>query len=328
MSNPLISVVLPTHNRGNMIDQVIMSVLNQTYEPIELLVVDDGSTDDTTQKVKDFENDSITYIKLDENKGPNFARNVGLNQADGNFISFIDSDVIILPEKLSKQLNVLLNADDKVGIVHCGHFRNYYGYLIPNRKYLSGHIFNDLIMGKEKVITSSMLIKRDCFDTAGQWDEELPSFNEFDLTLRFAKHFRFDVVPEPLFYEIDHVHHRITSDIAARREGIKRILEKWGDDMTNINGADSQDLFEREKLRDAYHKNARQHIRNNKRINAASAYWNYLRYEDELTNLLRKRNILLLLSFICGRRFYNTVMESYVKNKGESITIDNLMTRI
>jgi glycosyltransferase involved in cell wall biosynthesis len=101
--NPCVSVIIPTYNRAEMLIRAIRSVLKQTYEDYEIIVVDDGSTDDTAKVMKAYENDKFKYIRYSLNKGGAFARNLGLDSSRGKYIAFLDSDDEWLPTKLEKQ---------------------------------------------------------------------------------------------------------------------------------------------------------------------------------------------------------------------------------
>jgi len=101
-----ISVIIPTFNRGHLIIKSIKSVLNQTYPNIEILVVDDGSTDNTEKLIKNFDNNRIKYIKIKKNIGASHARNIGIMNASGKYISFQDSDDVYHIDKLEKQYNI------------------------------------------------------------------------------------------------------------------------------------------------------------------------------------------------------------------------------
>ena len=98
-----ISVIIPTYNRGNLIGDSIKSVLNQTYENLEVIVVDDGSTDNTKEEIDKIEDERVKYIKLMKNSGGSNARNIGIQNANGKYISFQDSDDIYYPKKLEIQ---------------------------------------------------------------------------------------------------------------------------------------------------------------------------------------------------------------------------------
>src|SRR5437868_2002167 len=105
LKNPLVSVVIPTYNSASFLSQSIESVLQQTYDNFEVIVIDDGSTDNTEAVLSDYK-DAIHYIKKN-NGGPSGARNLGIAEAKGEFIAFQDSDDLWLPEKLQLQMEYL-----------------------------------------------------------------------------------------------------------------------------------------------------------------------------------------------------------------------------
>ncbi len=113
---PLVSVILPTYNRASLLVEAMESVLRQTYPHLELIVVDDGSTDDTAQQVHRFADPRIRYLRLDANRGVSHARNRGLQEARGELIAFQDSDDLWAPDKLARQVRAFLEADRPVGV--------------------------------------------------------------------------------------------------------------------------------------------------------------------------------------------------------------------
>src|SRR5687768_8169523 len=117
MNQPLISVIIPNYNYGIYLGQAIDSVLKQTYSKVEIIVVDDGSTDNSQDILIKYK-EKITFIKQ-ANKGVGAARNTGVKNSSGEFVSFLDSDDIWLPTKLERQLEVML-ADDEIGLITCG----------------------------------------------------------------------------------------------------------------------------------------------------------------------------------------------------------------
>lgn len=106
MSDPLVSVVIPTYNRAKRVQRAIQSVLNQTYDNIEVLVVDDASTDNTPKVVNRIEDERVQYIRLEENQGASAARNIGIEAASGDYVGFLDSDDVWEPSKLEQQIEV------------------------------------------------------------------------------------------------------------------------------------------------------------------------------------------------------------------------------
>jgi len=122
---PTVSVIISTYNRAYLIDRFIQSVLNQTYQDFELIVVDDGSTDNTEDIIRQFQEKDkrIKYIKHDKNKGGSAERNTGIKNSVGKYIAFQDSDDEWFPEKLEKQMEVFKNTSSKVGVVYTGFWR-------------------------------------------------------------------------------------------------------------------------------------------------------------------------------------------------------------
>jgi len=114
---PLVSCIIPTYNRANFVERAIQSVLNQTYKNIEVIVVDDGSEDNTKEVVLSIKDERIKYIRLHRNFGAAFARNVGIANANGDFIAFLDDDDYFLPEKIEKQVELMLK-DSSVGVCY------------------------------------------------------------------------------------------------------------------------------------------------------------------------------------------------------------------
>src|SRR4030066_2069221 len=120
---PGVSVIIPTYNRARFIERAIRSVLNQTYQNFEIIVVDDASTDDTEERVRRLlpNGRRLKYVRHDINRGAGAARDTGIKNAAGEYIALLDSDDEWLPEKLEKQLQVFKESrDEKLGLVYCG----------------------------------------------------------------------------------------------------------------------------------------------------------------------------------------------------------------
>lgn len=117
---PTVSVVVPTYNRANRLHRSIESVLAQTFDDLELLVVDDGSTDHTEEVVQGYDDDRITYVVHEENRGASAARNTGIERASGEYIAFLDSDDEWLPRKLERQVAELESRPPEWVAVYCG----------------------------------------------------------------------------------------------------------------------------------------------------------------------------------------------------------------
>lgn len=199
--DPLVSVILPTYNRANLIKRAINSVLNQTYKNLELIIIDDGSTDETEDIIKGMKDKRIRYFKYVQNRGVSYARNKGILLAKGSLIAFQDSDDIWLKDKLERQIQIMINTTPDVGVVYTGFWQIYDAnrIYIPSKEIKSreGYILKNLINGNF-VGTPTMLVKRDCFNRVGLFDESLPRLNDWELCIRLAQHYKFLLIDEPL----------------------------------------------------------------------------------------------------------------------------------
>ncbi len=183
----MISVVIPTYNRANTILNSINSVLNQTYEDLELIIVDDCSSDNTQEVVESIGDSRIRYHKLEQNSGACHARNVGILMANGQYVAFQDSDDIWFENKLSEQVKAFDKNPD-ADMVFCS-FRRDYGLnrVVPDPSNLntSGKIFHTLIK-KNFISTITILCKKDVLEALGGFDESLPAMQDWELSLRIA----------------------------------------------------------------------------------------------------------------------------------------------
>ncbi len=202
--NPTVSVIIPTHNRAQIISRAIRSVLNQTYQDFELIIVDDASIDNTEDTIKLFADERIRYIRADQNKGVSASRNMGIMAARGKYVAFLDDDDEYLPEKLEKYVGALENCSKEVGMIYGprwdvkGKQRMYVSCReISSQSENIYKLGNGLRMG-------ATLIRRECFDNAGIFDECLSHSEDTDLFIRLAKYYRFNYIKEPML--IMHYH--------------------------------------------------------------------------------------------------------------------------
>ncbi len=191
----MISVVIPTYNRAQFVKEAIASVLEQTYKDFELIVVDDGSTDETPQVLAAY-GDKLKVLRQ-ENKGVSAARNAGISAAQGEWIAFLDSDDLWKKQKLEKQVE-WLQAHPQVRICHTDEIWIRRGVRVnPMKKHAkpNGWIFEQCLP-LCVVSPSSVLIHRSLFEKHGVFDESLPACEDYDLWLRFAAKAPFGFVPE------------------------------------------------------------------------------------------------------------------------------------
>src|SRR5262245_30940826 len=213
MADPsLVSVVTPTHNRAPLLRCALESVAAQDYRPIEVLVIDDCSQDDTADVVEEVRplaesaGIRLRYTVLEVNSGPAVARNEGLRQAAGSFVAFLDSDDLWQPSFVTSVVD-LMQAYPECGVAFSGNDGvDEDGNVIPNSPYDFGHDaeigvlrtpFEHLVR-QFPYITSATLVRRAVFDTVGSFDETLPIWEDADLWLRIAKRFDFAYTRRPL----------------------------------------------------------------------------------------------------------------------------------
>lgn len=188
-NEPLISVIIPTYNRGRLILESVNSVLNQTYKNIELIVVDDCSTDDTKEIIESIKDFRIKYIKLEKNSGACVARNKGIERATGEFIAFNDSDDLWIPEKINSQLDFLYenNAEISFCKMECRTPENNFIHNFPNIEFDRKISYKDLLK-YNSASTQTIFGKTDCFKEI-IFDATMPRLQDWDEVLRLSQKF-------------------------------------------------------------------------------------------------------------------------------------------
>ena len=191
------TVIIPTYNRRDLLEEAIESVLQQSYRDFELIVVDDGSTDNTADFLKQLPGD--IRVLSQENRGPSAARNAGIAVANGEFITFLDSDDKWLPDKLAIQIE-FMHAHPEAMVCYTDAIWIRNGVRVnPKRHHSkkSGWIFEDCVP-LCIVRPSSVLMRRKFFDEVGLFDEALPSCEDYDLWLRAALKMPFHFIEQQL----------------------------------------------------------------------------------------------------------------------------------
>jgi glycosyltransferase involved in cell wall biosynthesis len=232
---PLISVIIPTYNRADLLPRAVRSACEQTYRNLEILVVDDASIDDTEEVARALEKEDarVRYVKREENGGANAARNIGIQESKGEYIALLDSDDEWLPEKIEKQIQVFEKSDDeKLGVVYCGYERKKDTATISSfTPIYRGNIFEKLLCKNVVGGCSSVLIKKECFGKSDFFDESEEirkgGAQDYDLWLRLAHKYHFDFAIEPLFfYYIHKKNMTVTNSSLARMKALEYVAEK------------------------------------------------------------------------------------------------------
>lgn len=208
MNEELVSVILPTYNRRETIKRAIDSVLNQTYQHIELIIVDDNSTDGTLELVSEVygEDERIMYILNDANMGFSGAVNIGVQAAKGNWVAFQNSDDVWYPDKLKKQMAISKKAEDNVGMIYCRIMRywtegNGKNSVWPSEdltaESISGDIHKHVLM-EPLCSATTMLIRKVCFEAVGGFSSDIHSLEDYEFSIRFSARYQALLCDEPL----------------------------------------------------------------------------------------------------------------------------------
>lgn len=227
VKQPRVSVVTPTYNRAEFVAETVSSVLAQTMGEFELLVVDDGSTDNTREVMQPYLEDPRVSYFVQENQGQSGARNTALSLARGDFICFLDSDNTWEPDKLEKQLAVM-ESHPEVDIVY-GDFItiNAKGEEISrdNMRRYSGRIAAQLLRDNFVTINTAM-VRRRCLDETGKFDDTERFATDYDLWLRFSAHYQFYYLPVYLArYRV--MENQLSSDKTNRFRSNRRTLSRF-----------------------------------------------------------------------------------------------------
>lgn len=198
MREPLVSVVVPTFNRARTLRTAVESILAQSYANLEVLIVDDGSTDATPQIVAALNDPRVRYIRQ-PNGGAASARNRGMREAKGELIGFLDSDDEWLPEKLERQVALIRRSPENVGLFYTGALTcRSKGPEFIEAPVHRGYVFREMLLRNAIHSACGVVIRREVIETVGYFDETLPAIEDFDYWTRIARFYAFDYIRDPL----------------------------------------------------------------------------------------------------------------------------------
>ena len=226
--SPTVSVVIPVHNRPLPVRRAIESVLAQTWQDFEIIVVDDGSTEAVAAAVAAISDHRLALVKHDRNRGGSAARNTGIQASSAPFVAFLDSDDEWLPTKLARQLEVFARSGDRLGLVYTGSERIFADGSVERYIPRRGTDLARALLTVNVVGAASVgMIRRRAVDATAGFDESLPSSQDMDLWLRICERFPADFVPEVLvrvFQGSDRG--RITANLDAMSKGRELFCQK------------------------------------------------------------------------------------------------------
>jgi glycosyltransferase involved in cell wall biosynthesis len=230
---PEVSIIIPTYNRAGFLKTAITSALAQTLQDFEVIVVDDASQDDTEKVLRQFQDSRITLIRHETNQGVAAARNTGVVNSKGKYIAFLDDDDEWLPDKIERQFNLLEKSPKFVGVVYTGWVgvdaasgRILY-QLTPTER---GEIFEVMLLQGTLAPTSSVFLRRECFEKAGLFDLDFEYGEDFEMWLRIAQAFEFEYIEEPLVrYSVPHKKRSLSANYDLMIRGAEAQLRKYAE---------------------------------------------------------------------------------------------------
>lgn len=238
---PTFSVIIPTHNRAELMPRAVESVLAQTYDDFELLVVDDASTDDTEDVMASFEDERVVYVRREENAGHAAARNTGIQRARGEYVAFLDDDDEYLPRFLEEMHRAFECGGEDAGFGWCGtrrvrdtpdgqeHLRDELwrpSYASQQEAYLS------FLRARSIGTNCGLTVRRSCFEEVGLFDDSLRVTVDTEFLVRIVRQFGFVVAPAVLVKYHVHEGVRQSRRLAEKARTYERIAEKHRDTLS------------------------------------------------------------------------------------------------
>ncbi|MDQ3929530.1 MAG: glycosyltransferase [Chloroflexota bacterium] len=234
---PTVSAVITTYNYGRFISRAIESVLAQTLQPDEIIMVDDGSTDDTAQVVARYADRGLRYV-YKANGGGSSARNAGILASHCELIAFLDADDVWLPHKLERQVEQMVRHPN-LGLVSGSEWqvdeRGEHPYLVARQPLEAAGVYKQMLVENFIGNTSLALVRRSVFDKVGMFDEKVPLGHDWDMWLRIARAYPISILEEPLIYYTRHsgslsagkIEQRYRSNREFHRRYIGQLPSAW-----------------------------------------------------------------------------------------------------
>jgi len=229
LGHRIASVVIPTKNRPEFLARAAASVAAQTYRPLELIIVDDGSRSPVSADiVGPLDGVELKILRNAQSKGVSSARNMGARAAQGRFVAFLDDDDQWLADKLANQIDCILASDGRLGGCGCQmRVVDTEGRLIdePVRSLKRAEIVAGLVLSDENIVPSTLLFERNKFLDLGGYREDMPVAEDCEFLLRFLLSHDFTVLPDRLVNFTEHGGERLTRNLAAAFEGEAMYLD-------------------------------------------------------------------------------------------------------
>lgn len=247
---PKVDVIIPTYKRPVFLKRAIDSVLQQSYENVDIIVVDDNNDGDIYRKETETlmleyqENKRVNYIKHSSNLNGAAARNTGIRESTADYIAFLDDDDFYLPEKIERQVKVLEGAGEKYGGCCCFHTRRYKRFAYKAYTVEVNHTGDyrfEFLSGLTSMPSSTLLLKSKVFEVIGGFDESFKRHQDMEFLMRFYRHFKMDVSPFfDVYMQIEGFRNYPDSESAYQIK--KQFLSKYEADLNEF-GENQQGLI-------------------------------------------------------------------------------------
>lgn len=297
-----VSVIIPTHFRSDRLKNALASVMRQTWKKIEIIVVSDGFDEetDTYMKLIRLEDERIKYITYKNSQGANHARNIGIENASGEFVAFLDDDDVWHKDKIARQITIM-NKDEKIGIVNCGvrsifvESDTYYDSSLV----CEGDISKNILYGNCIGSTSAVMVRKIALNQCGGFDEDLPAMQDFDLWIRICQKFQVDTVREIQLYYYNY-------NASGAQTQISRSLAKYLDAIKIINRKYAK-LYEYLSKKEKDEINASHNLILAEQ--AIKTHNNNLARKYALASLKKKKTIKALCFMLCPQMPYGLLIK-------------------
>ena len=236
---PKVSVIIPTYNRADLLPRAVNSVLSQTYDDYEIIIVDDHSSDNTQDAIAKFSDPRIRSIRHRTNRRQSAAINTGISNARGEYIAFLDDDDEWLPTKLEGQVAILDSSSANIGLIYCwmDMTEGSTGNISPAARGVSeGNIFDDTLALNIPGPTVTLMVRSLVARNVGGFDENLSRYNDADFICRVTQRCHVSVFPEvAVMSHFDHEHeqmgHDTSQNLAAAADFIRAHTLRFADEL-------------------------------------------------------------------------------------------------
>lgn len=290
----MVSVIIPTYKRHEKLNRALSSVVNQTYENLEIIVVNDCPEEDIDDFIK-IDDPRIKTINVEENRGGAGARNLGIEESKGGYVTFLDDDDEYLPEKVEKQVEKMESLPEDYGLVAVG------ANIVKDEKIKgqilskgNGWIYEDQLR-ENRIISVTPLVKKECFSEVGMFDEGLEARQDYEIWLRMTKKYKVSSIDEHLINHYKGSSDRISMDHKARYKACLKVLEKHKEDIKKDKVA----------LKTHY-----------SMIALELAYLNTMKsFKYAIKSVLSKRSFPILISLLFPKKIRRAILEGQRKIK-------------